>query len=129
MRQTWRLVLVGTCLLTLAMPVAASAESIEVSGQQIKITAVVLPALYVVIDSQNQVQQIIANTSDASVTPTVYVGSVQIENLQPLTAKVQQQVSNILHNKTMKPGIIYKRPLSPPAVYEKKVLPLLAARK
>ena len=111
------------------MPVAASAETIEVSGQQIKITAVVLPALYVVIDSQNQVQQIIANTSDASVTPTVYVGSVQIENVQPLTFKVQQQVSSILHNKTVKLGVIYKRPLSPPAVYEKKVLPLLAARK
>ena len=107
----------------------ASADTTSVSGQQIKITAIVLPATYVVVNKQNQVQQIISNTFETDTLPTIYQDSVKIENLRALTPDVQQQVTAILKTATVKPGVIYKRTLLQATQAEKKVLPLLMSRK
>ena len=117
-------------ILTL-VPVSVSADTVT-STQQIKITAVVAEARYVVVDSQNQIQEIITNSYNANVVPTVYQDLVRQKNSRPLTVELQRQCDALLKGKAIKPGILYKRPLSPPAVptvNDTKLLALLAQHK
>ena len=131
MSWSFRVVLPGMSLLfLLAAPLGsatASADSIS-SSQQIVIHAVVLPAHYVIVNSQNQVQQIISNTPEINVVPTVYLNTARPENLRALTSEIQQQTDALLKDKVIKPGVLYKRPISSLAAHDKKILPLLTVR-
>ena len=129
MRWSFRAVLVMFSMLTIFTPVLVSADSSDIIGQQIKITAVVLPSIYVVIDSQNQIQQIISNTFERDTAPTIYKDAVKLENVQPSTPELQQQLAAMLKGRTVKPGIVFKHAATQTIMQDKKVLPLLTTRK
>ena len=114
--------------ITAITPLPVSAESSSVTGQQITITAVVLPAIYVLVNGQNQVQEIISNTTIKDTVPTIYKDSVQIENIQPLTVAEEQQVTTILRTVLVKPGVIYKKSTFPMTAMHNQVLSLLIQR-
>ena len=129
MRWSLGLVLLGMSVLPVVAPIQASAESVSTTGQQIKITAVVLPAIYVVVNNQNQIQQIISNTRERDTTPTIYKNVTKLENLQSITPELQSQVTMLLKNADVKPGIIFDQSAIPIQKQVKKVLPFLTVRK
>lgn len=129
MRWSFRAVLLVVSVLPIMTPAAASADSVAVTGQQIKITAIVRPAIYVVVNNQNQVQEIISNTSERETMPTIYKDSVKPENIQASTQDVQAQTSTLIKSVTVKPGILYERSATANLKFDKKVLPLISARK
>lgn len=116
-----------TAISMLLVPAPASADT-ETVSQQIRITAIVLPAQYVVVNANGQVQQIISNSYDINVNATVYQDSVKPENIKPLTPEITLQIANLLKGVKIEPGIIYQRQTVLKVVQNKNVLPLLSVR-
>ena len=80
-------------------------------GSSITITAVVLPARYIIVDSNGIINKILSNTKQ-NVTPKVYLNSINGKELV-LTNKISNQYTKILKKIKLKNlcGIIYNKPL------------------
>ena len=98
-------------------------------GQQVRITAVILPARYIVVNAEGQIQQIISNTFEVNIVPTVYTNSVKLENARLLTPEIMHRTNDLLKDTTIRPGILYQRPFTLTVVQNKNVLPLLIVGK
>ncbi|MBC7708159.1 hypothetical protein H7Y63_02975 [Polaromonas sp.] len=117
-------VVVGLALL--ANPVATFAAVPPVEGQQIRITATVQPMRYIIVDTSGSILQIISNTDNKDIVPSVYVGTILEVNQIPLTEIITNQEQIILKNKVVKPGVLYKRPALVVAPPKNMVLTLLS---
>ena len=111
-----------------SVPLPAAAESLSVSGQQVQVTAIVAPAIYIIVDNQNQVLQIISNTTNKATVPTIYKTAVQVQNVQPLTPDVQRQVTAILRASKVQPGVVYTKRSEVATLSMRQILPLLTVR-
>lgn len=88
------------------LPAKVFAETITVTNQ-IKITATILPAKYVIVDADNKIQQIISNTSEKDVKLSVYQKAVKPENSLTSNDQIESDVAKLLIGKTIKPGVLY----------------------
>lgn len=114
-------------ILVLSVPattVVAGADSFAINNQ-IKITATVLPVRRIIVDTQDQIQQIISNTSDIAATSLVYRGVIRPENLIVATPKIVRQAATILNGKVIRPGVVYLYQQNLTVVQDKQVLFLL----
>ncbi len=102
-----RLLVFVMVLATSLLPVATvTAETITVQ-QNITVVAVVAPAQFIILNSQNQIQQIISN-SNISAQPIVLIGGTDGQEV-PLTKDIYNSYTKILSTKQLQPGLIYKR--------------------
>lgn len=93
-------------IIGIGLPNSSSAQTISVS-QQIIVTATILPAKYVIVDANDRILQIISNTSDRDVQPSVYRNVVKTENFIQPTAQINSDIAKLLNGKAIKPGILY----------------------
>ncbi|MDL2341747.1 MAG: hypothetical protein QFB87_01560 [Patescibacteria group bacterium] len=118
-------IIVGFCITTTLLPGTVAADTLAVPASQIQIAATVLPNNTVIIDSAGAVLQITSNTSLPNVEPTVYLNTIAAANLVLPTPQVKDQINLLLKNKTMKPGVLYRRPLLVVSLPNNPVLTLL----
>ena len=90
---------------------SASALTIS-STQEIKVTAVVLPAKRILVDNNNQIIEIASNTSLDNVSPTVYRNNDSAANKIMLSNDIHEQYKRITKNKLSQPGILYKNDIA-----------------
>lgn len=86
--------------------VPASATTISASGE-ITITARVADAHYVIVDSQDNILEIISNTTQ-TVTPKVFRGSTDSHEI-PLSKGVHEQYRQLTESKQGVIGTLYKK--------------------
>lgn len=115
-------------LAVLAFPVATSAATQSVTGQQITITAAVKPSRFVVVDSFGTIQQIISNNSTKNLEPEVYITKVAPENLIETTTQIRNETEELLADKKIKPGVLYDRKREPLVVKKLDFIELLNNR-
>src|SRR4051794_30785062 len=99
---------VFTILATAIFGSSASAETLSIS-HKIKITAVVLPATYILTNSSGQILEIGSNTTQ-DVAPQVYVNRIDSSNMKPLEPNVYKEFRKLVPSGQVHPGVLYKRP-------------------
>ena len=88
------------------MPAPVSASTPKYNNK-LKVTGVVLPAQYIIVDEQGTILEISSNTTQ-DVKPRVYLHTIHKDNVRPLTSEIYRQYRRIVPPGQAKVGVLYQ---------------------
>lgn len=103
---------------------AASADTLSVQGDVIKVQAAVAAQTYVIVDNTGKIIQIDSN-NNLDINPVVYSNKVQAGNERPLTADVARQYRILVPLGKNHIGTLYKQSPYKLMPHEKSEAPML----